>query len=89
MRPRLCGGHGSLAVQAQLTAVDLGDQLPAEQLEGLGGDHFHALVRALDQVAVLAEMGAIGRRQGHPAFVVELALMRPNKHHLAPHHLLN
>jgi hypothetical protein len=30
---------------------------------------------------VLAEVGAVRGRQGHPALVVELALMRPNEHH--------
>ena len=70
-----------MAVQGQFTAVDLGDQLPAELLERLGGNHLDAFVGAFDQIAVLAEMGSIGRRKGYPAFVVELALMRPNEHH--------
>jgi hypothetical protein len=68
-------------VEGELTPLDFGDQLPTELLECFGWNHVDALVGAFDQVAVLAEVCAIGRGQGHSAFVVELALMRPNEHH--------
>ena len=47
-------------VEGHLAALDLGDQLPTELLERLGGDHVDALVGAFDQVAVFAEVGSIG-----------------------------
>src|SRR3954462_1552695 len=81
------GRHGPLPVETQLAPIDLGHLLTGEVLEQLRRNDIDTLVGAFHQVTVLAQVGAIGRGQGHPALFVELALMRPNEHHFARHHL--